>query len=53
MAPIGVGEGVIDIKGVVKALQGIGYDGHSTLEVFGEENVINSVKALKGYLEAV
>ncbi len=53
MAPIGVGEGVIDIMGVVKALKGIGYDGHTTLEVFGEENVINSVKALKGYWEAV
>ncbi|MDC7235097.1 MAG: sugar phosphate isomerase/epimerase [Spirochaetales bacterium] len=50
MAPIAIGEGVIDVKSVVRALQGIGYDGYTTLEVFGEENVVNSVKALKSYM---
>jgi len=53
MAPIGIGEGIIDIKGVVKALKDIGYDGHTTLEVFGEGNVIKSVKALKEMIDTV
>ena len=52
MAPIAIGEGVIDVESVVKALLKNGYDGYTTMEVFGKENVLNSVKALKSYMSA-
>ncbi|MGL6258252.1 sugar phosphate isomerase/epimerase family protein [Vibrio sp. WXL103] len=50
MAPIAIGEGVIDVKAVVSALKRVGFDGHTTLEVFGEENVRNSIETLKQYV---
>jgi inosose dehydratase len=42
MALIPLGAGVIDIKGTFAALQAAGFDGFTTLEIAGEENVLAS-----------
>lgn len=47
MATIPLGSGVIDIKGVFGALQEVGFDGYTTLEVAGEDNVLQSYEYLK------
>ncbi len=47
MAPIALGDGVIDIQAVVKALQDVGFDGATTLEIAGPDNVKRSVERLK------
>jgi inosose dehydratase len=47
MAVIPLGSGVVDIKGTFEALTEAGYDGYSTLEVAGEENVKQSYAYLK------
>ncbi len=50
MAVIPLGDGVIDIEGIAKALQGIGYDGATTLEIAGPESVKLSAERLAGWL---
>ncbi|MFC1805800.1 sugar phosphate isomerase/epimerase family protein [Planctomycetota bacterium] len=47
MATIALGDGVIDLPAIVQALQGIGFDGATTLEVAGPDNVTQSVARLK------
>jgi len=47
MGLIPLGTGVIGIESVYKALVNIGYEGYSTLEVAGEEAVLESYKYLK------
>ena len=47
MAPIALGDGVIDLPPVVKALQDAGFDGATTLEVAGPDNVKRSVERLQ------
>lgn len=47
MATIALGEGVIDLPAIVKALQKIGFDGATTLEVAGPENVKRSAQRLQ------
>ncbi len=47
MAVIPLGDGVIDIKAIVKALNNIGFDGATTLEIAGAENVKLSVQRLE------
>lgn len=47
MAVIPLGTGVVDIKGSFEALKAAGYDGYTTLEVAGEENVKQSYAYLK------
>jgi len=47
MAVIALGDGVIDLPPIVKALQDIGFDGATTLEIAGPDNVKRSVKRLK------
>lgn len=47
MATIALGEGVVGIAQVVEALQGIGFDGDTTLEVAGERAVLASRDYLK------
>lgn len=47
MSAIALGDGVIDIPAIVKALQGIGFDGATTLEIGGPDNVKNSFDRLK------
>lgn len=47
MTTIALGTGEVDIKGTVKELQKIGFAGHTTLEIAGEEAVLESYKYLK------
>jgi inosose dehydratase len=47
MALIPLGSGVVDIKGAFEALKAAGYNGYTTLEVAGEENVKQSYAYLK------
>jgi inosose dehydratase len=42
-----LGEGVIDIEAIYKALVKIGFDGYSTLEIAGEDAVLKSFAFLK------
>jgi sugar phosphate isomerase/epimerase len=46
IATIALGDGVVDIRAVVKALRDIGFTGATTLEVAGVENVKRSLKKL-------
>ena len=48
MSVIPLGQGVCNIKEVYEALVGIGFDGYSTLEIAGEEAVLESYRFLKG-----
>ena len=48
MSTIAVGSGLVDIEGVFRALEAAGYDGHSTLEVGGDEAVLGSADYLVG-----
>ena len=47
MATIALGEGVIDLPSIVESLQSIGFEGATTLEVAGPDNVRASVERLK------
>ncbi len=46
MATIPLGDGVIDLPGIVATLEGIGFDGHTTPEVAGPGNVRLSAERL-------
>ncbi len=50
MATIPLGNGVVDVPAIVKALVDIGFDGPTTLEVAGPDNVKLSVDRLKEWL---
>ncbi|MDP6111662.1 MAG: sugar phosphate isomerase/epimerase family protein [Planctomycetota bacterium] len=47
MATIPLGEGVIDVAGVVKVLQDAGFEGDTTLEVAGVETMQASIEYLR------
>lgn len=47
MATIALGDGVIDLPAIVQALQDMGFDGATTLEIAGPDNVTRSVARLK------
>lgn len=47
MSPIPLGQGVVDIEGTYRALDAWGFDGHSTLEVAGEDAVLASAAFLE------
>jgi inosose dehydratase len=47
MAPIALGEGVIDLPAIVTALQAAGFDGATTLEIAGPDNVKRSIERLR------
>ena len=47
MATIPLGTGVVGIDQVVTELKRVGFEGHSTLEVAGQDNVLRS----REYLE--
>lgn len=49
MSVITLGDGVIDLPPIVKALQDVGFDGATTLEIAGPENVKGSFQRLKGW----
>jgi inosose dehydratase len=48
MSTIALGTGVIDIKGVFETLVARGFNGHTTLEIAGDEAVMQSYEFLKG-----
>ena len=50
MAVIPLGDGVIDLPPIVSALGEIGFEGGTTLEVAGADNVRKSVERLNGWL---
>jgi len=50
MATIPLGDGVINLPEIVEGLKGIGYDGHTTLEVAGSNNVKTSAERLMGWI---
>ena len=52
MAVIPLGDGVVDIQGIVKSLTAIGFDGTTTLEIAGAENVKLSAKRLREWSKA-
>lgn len=47
MTTIPLGAGEVDIKGIVEALLEIGFTGHTTLEIAGEDAVLESYKYLQ------
>jgi inosose dehydratase len=47
MAVIPLGDGVVGVPEIVKSLKGIGFDGATTIEVAGPENVKLSAKRLR------
>ncbi|TVR97705.1 MAG: sugar phosphate isomerase/epimerase, partial [Trueperaceae bacterium] len=49
MAVIPLGQGVVDIEGTFRALRAAGFDGHTTLEIAGDEAVLAS----RDYLETL
>jgi len=50
MAAIPLGDGVIDLPPIVRALRDGGFDGATTLEIAGADNVKRSVERLRGWL---
>lgn len=50
MAVIPLGDGVIDIPAIVNELKAIGFDGATTLEIAGEDNVKISIERLRGWI---
>jgi inosose dehydratase len=51
MATIPLGDGEVDIPGIVKALLEVGFDGDTTLEIAGAESVRLSRDRLKQWIE--
>lgn len=47
MSVVPLGSGVVDIKGTFEALVKVGFDGYSTLEVAGDDAVLQSYSYLK------
>jgi len=50
MSDVALGDGLVDIRAVVVALQRIGFQGDTTLEVAGKDNVIQSALRLRTWL---
>lgn len=48
---IPLGDGVVGIPKLVKALQDVGFDGPTTLEIAGRENVMTSAKRLREWIK--
>ena len=53
MAAIPLGEGVVGIRGIVEALLAIGFDGATTLEIAGAENVRRSFESLQAWTRGI
>ena len=52
MGVIPLGDGVVGIPAIVKALKQSGFDGSTTLEIFGADNVKLSAKRLSEWWRA-
>jgi inosose dehydratase len=48
MSTIALGEGAIDIPGAYNALEKVGFDGYTTLEIAGDDAVLDSARFLEG-----
>lgn len=48
MADIALGTGLVDIEGAFRALEAAGFDGHTTMEVGGDQAVLGSAAYLEG-----
>ena len=51
MAIIPLGDGVVGIENIVKALKDIGFNGATTLEIAGPENVKKSAERLNSWID--
>jgi inosose dehydratase len=51
MATIALGDGVIDLRAIVQALKVVGFDGATTLEIAGADNVRRSLERLHKWVE--
>ena len=51
MAIIPLGDGVIDIPAIVNELKAVGFDGATTLEIAGEDNVRTSIERLREWID--
>lgn len=51
MAMIPLGDGVVGVEAIVEALVDVGFDGATTLEIAGSENVKASVERLQAWTE--
>jgi len=51
MAVIPLGDGVVGIEKIVKELQKVGFDGFTTLEIAGPDNVKKSVQQLQEWIQ--
>ncbi|MBN2451735.1 MAG: sugar phosphate isomerase/epimerase [Lentisphaeria bacterium] len=47
MAVIPLGDGVVDLQGIIRELRAVGFDGPTTLEVAGTEHVRRSIQRLR------
>lgn len=52
MATIPLGDGLVNVSRIVTALLDIGFDGDTTLEVAGRENVLLSIERLRAWISA-
>lgn len=50
MAIIPLGDGVVGIEAIVEALKAIGFDGATTMEIAGEDNVRTSIERLQAWI---
>ena len=50
MAMIPLGDGVIDIPAIVNELKAVGFDGATTLEIAGEDNIKTSITRLRDWM---
>ena len=53
MAVIPLGDGVVGIEAIVKELDKIGFEGYTTLEIAGPENVKESIERLNQWSQAI
>lgn len=51
-ATIALGDGIVDLPGIVSALEDIGYDGCTTLEIAGEDNIRKSAERLREWSQS-
>jgi inosose dehydratase len=50
MATIALGDGVVDVQAIVHALKAVGFDGATTLEIAGADNIRRSMERLQRWV---
>jgi inosose dehydratase len=51
MATIALGDGVINLRAIVQALKAVGFDGATTLEIAGLDNIRRSLERLQAWVQ--